>query len=177
MATIPWREQVFTTEAMPKYGHIVENILRDKENGWKMDYYRDTSTGYDMHVGRAQGEAQNHKSQIKKYEGQLNKITQTLEASKTAVPGVKKLSAKAAAALEEEYIEIYKMKCEQMICLDAAEKNRRGFEWQQFLQRKRLTLLQALRNDFVLKGDADYVRRGVTWIEEYIRKLRESSEA
>ena len=175
MATLSWRQQIPVTEPVSKYENVVENILRDKASGWTCDYYRDTSTGYDVHVSRAQGEIQKYRMQINKYEKVLEKITQTLDASEDekANPKVKKLSAKEIAALELEYTETYKLKCEQMVFLDTAESSCQGFLWKQFLQRKRLSLLQTLRNDFILEGDEDHMRRGVTWIEEYIQKLRE----
>jgi hypothetical protein len=177
MATLSWRQEIPATEPVSKYENVVENILRDKASGWSSDYYRDTSTGYDVHVSRAQGEIQKHRVQINKYEKALEKITQALDASEHAKAGPegKKLSAKEVAALELEYTETYKLKCEQMVLLDAAESKFQGLQWKQYLQRKRLSLLQALRNDFILEGNEDYMRRGVTWIEEYIRKLRESS--
>ena len=173
--TFDWHEQVRTTEVNRKYAPVVENILRDKENGWRYDYYRDTSTGYDIHVARAHAEVSKYKMAIKKHEGALEKITVTLEASKKDPndPAFKKLTQKESDALEAEYIEVYKLKCEQLIFLDGAEKSLREWTWKQYMQRKRLTLLQSLRNEFMLNGDADYMARGVTWVEEYITSLRE----
>jgi hypothetical protein len=172
---IDWQEQVRSTEIMRKHEHVVENILRDKNDGWRHDYYKDTTTGYDLHVGRAQIEVSRYKAAIKKHEGALEKITARLDAStkEPREPGVKKLTPKETEALEAEYIDIYKLKCELLVFLDGAEKSLQELAWKQYLQKKRLMLLQALRNDFMLNGDADYMARGVTWVEEYIANLRE----
>jgi len=167
MTTVHLREQVPETEVNAKYEHIVENILRDKASGWKYDYYKDTSTGYDLQVGRAQAEIQSYRNQIKKYENSLEKITAKLEAKKEG----KKLSQKEADALELEYIEVYKLKCEQMVQLDNTESACQDLIWKQYVQRKRLSLLHHLRGNFMFDSDEDYLRRGVTWVEEYIKKI------
>ena len=170
-----WQEQeVPITEIDTKYEHIVDNIIRDKSSGWRNDYYRDTYTGYDTHVARAQAQIHGYKHQIKKYENELEKIATCIENSKRAVddPKYKKLTPKAVDALEEDYSELYKQKCEQMVFLDGAEKIKQQFEWKQYLQVKRLVLLQSIRNKFMVDGDEDYMKRGVTWVSQYIEKLR-----
>jgi len=172
--SLVWREQIWGTEPQQKHDHVVENILRDKADGWRHDYYTDPSTGYDVHVARAAAEVQQHRIQIKKYEVALDKTTARLEASKKEPkePEVKKLTQKEAEALEAEYITLYKLKCEQLVLLDGSQKTLQEMEWKQYLQKKRLALLQTLRNSFMLDGDADYMRRGVTWVEEYIARQR-----
>jgi len=174
--TLDWHEQVRTTEVNHKHAHVVENILRDKEDGWRHDYYKDTSTGYDVHVARAHAEVGRYKMAIKKHEGALDKITATLEASKkdSKDPAFKRLTQKESDALEQEYIEVYKLKCEQLVFLDGAEKSLQEWGWRQYMQKKRLMLIQSLRNEFMLTGDADYMARGVTWVENYITSLREN---
>jgi hypothetical protein len=170
-------EKVLATEIMPKYQNIVKNILRDKESRWHHDYYRDTSTFYDPHVGRARMEVGKHKVNIKKYEASLEKITGALEASKKDPkdPGFKKLSAKDTEALEAEYIELYKLKCQQMVFLDGAESVLQEWIWKQYVQKKRLLLLQSIRNKFMGDGNADYMARAVTWVEEYVERLRKGN--
>jgi len=168
------------TEPNPKYEHVVENILRDRAAGWKHDYYRDTSTSVDAHVGRAQLEIQRHKQLIKKWEGLLDKIMSSIEKSKLepsepadpAAPKVKKLSPKEVEDLEKEYSEIYKVMCEQMVLLDGANTACDDLTWKQYAESKRLSLIQGLRNTFMLNADEDSLRRGVTWVEEYCKKLR-----
>jgi len=171
-----WQEKVRTTEISSKYQDTVENILRDKANGWAHDYYRDQSTGYDVHVARAQESVRKYKGLIKGYETALIKITATIDVSKKdeKEPGFKKLSAKEVEELEAKYIELYKQKCEQMVLLDGAKASQQAYEWKQYLQRKRLILLQWLRNNFMFDGDKEYMARGVTWVEEYIGGLRET---
>ena len=104
----------------------------------------------------------------------MDKTTARLEASKKEPkePEVKKLTQKEVEALEAEYITLYKLKCEQLVLLDGSEKTLQEMEWKQYLQKKRLALLQILRNTFMLDGDADYMKRGVTWVEEYIVRQR-----
>lgn len=173
MSTVS-RETILKTEPLSKYENVVENILRDKEAHWSYDYYKDTSTSYDSQVAKAHAEVNREKFYIKKYESGLSKITEALEASKkqSNEPGFKKLTVKETEALEAEYSEIYKLKCEHMVKLDGATRIRQGYEWKQYLQRKRLGLLQSLRNTFMLDGDADYMTRAVTWVEEHIERMR-----
>ena len=174
---MPWQEQIWETEPLQKHEHVVENILRDKADGWRHDYYKDPSTGYDVHVSKSQAEVERYKVIIKKYDTALDKITAKLEAStkETSDPECKKLSQKEADALEGGYTELYKLKCEQLVLLDGAGKALQELEWKQYLQKKRLTMLQILRNSFMLNSDADYMRRGVTWVEEYIARQRQTS--
>ena len=171
--SIIW-EKVLTTEVLSKHQPIVMNILRDKESGWRCDYYRDTSTFYDPPVGRARMEVSKHKMSIKKYEASLEKITGALEASKKdpKEPGFKKLSAKDTEALEAEYIDLYKLKCQQMMFLDGAESILQEWVWKQYVEKKRLLLLQSIRNKYMIDGDADYMAQAVTWVEEYVERMR-----
>lgn len=172
---IDWRDQIRTTESMSKHQRVVENILRDKEDGWRHDYYKETTTGYDLHVGRAQHDINRYTMQSKKYELLLENTTRKLEASKKEIKdsGVKKLTQREIDALEAEYIDVYKLKCEQLVLLDGAKKSLQEFAWKQYVQKKRFILLQWLRNNFMLTGDVDYMARGVTWVEEYIASLQE----
>jgi hypothetical protein len=173
--SVVWQEQIRATEPLPKHEHVVENILRDKADGWRHDYYNDPSTGYDIHVARSQAEVDRYKVLIKKYDTALNKLAATLDASKKdpTDPGFKKLTQKEAESLETEYTDLYKLKCEQLVLLDGAGKSLQELEWKQYLQKKRLALLHMLRNTFMLNGDADYMTRGVTWVEEYIARQRQ----
>lgn len=172
-----WQEQIRTTDIIGKHEHVVENILRDKADGWRHDYYRETSTGYDAHVGNAQAEVNKYKGAIKKYDLALDKITARLEASKkeNKDPEFKKLTVKEAEALEGEYIELYKLKCEQLVLLDGAQNTLQGFVWKQYLQKKRLELLQWVRNNYLVDGDTDYMKRAVTYVEEYIERMRKTT--
>jgi len=172
--SLTWQEEARTTEPVKKHQHVVENILRDKADGWRHDYYKDLSTGYDIHVGKTRMEIARYKANAKKHEAALDKITATLEASKKDPkhPGYKKLTAKQAEEMEAEYIEVYKLKCEQLVFLDGAEKALQEWSWKQYVQKKRLILLQWIRNNYMLDGDVDYMERAVTWVEEYIDRIR-----
>jgi len=170
-----WEKDIRATEVNAKYEGVVENILRDKANHWAYDYYRDTTTGYDLPLAFGNSTIRLHKNRIKAYEAALLKVTTALDASKKDVkdPAYKKLSWKEADALELEYIELYKQKCEQMVLLDGVENECREFEWKQYLQAKRISLIQLIRNRFMADGDEDYMKRAITWIEDYISTLRE----
>ena len=168
-------EQIPVTNADSKYEGTVEDILRDKASGWKNDYYGDTRTGYDVHCAIAANEVLALKKQIKRFEAELEKITASIEGTKAAPSN--KLTAKQIEELELQYIETYKQKCEQMVLLDAAEDSQRGFEWKKYMQAKRLTLLQWIRNRFMYDGDEEYMKKAVTCISRYIEELRASSLA
>ena len=172
--SLTWKEKIRATEPLEKHEHVVENILRDKADGWRHDYYNDPSTAYDVHVGRIQTEIDRYRVVSKKYEAALNKITATLEASKKPAsdPEFKKLPQKELDALEGGYSELYKLKCEQLMLLDGASKALQEMEWTQYLEKKRLSMIHMLRNTFMLDGDIDYMTRGVTWVEEYIGRQR-----
>jgi hypothetical protein len=169
-------EQIRTTEVQEKYDPIVRNILRDKADAWRHDYYKETSTGYDVHVAKSQQEVNRYKTAIKKYDASLKKITEALDAAEKPPtdPKVKALTQKELDELEVEYTEMYKLKCEQMVLLDGAEKTVQEWRWKQYVQKKRVELLQTIRNTFMVDGDAEYMARGVTWVEEYISTMRET---
>ena len=169
-----WAESVRQTEPNPKYEHVIENILRDKADGWKHDYYRETSTSFDAHVGRAHAEVQRYKVVIKKWEIALEKIMSAIENSQLEAshPKFKKMSPKEVEELEKEYSEAYTIKCQQMVLLDGAEQVCQDLTWKQYTERKRLSLIQGLRNTFMMNADEDYLRRGVTWVENYCTKER-----
>lgn len=41
------------TTMAEKYAHIVSSICRDKESGWRLDYYKDAPTSFDAPLARA----------------------------------------------------------------------------------------------------------------------------
>ena len=172
-----YEQDIRATEVNPAYEGVVENILRDKANRWQYDYYKEGTTGYDVHVGRAVAECRKYTLQIKKHETALNTITATLDASRKDPkhPDYKKLTAKQVEALETEYTDICKLKCEQMVLLDGAQATKREVEWKQYVQKKRIEMIQAVRNTFMNNGDEDFMARGVTWAEEYNLRLQAMS--
>jgi len=161
------------TEVNPKYNEAVENIMHDKASGWRHDYYKSNTTMFDVKVSRAQEEVRKYKTQIRKYTASLDKITADIEASNKPPqdPKYKKLTPKQVEALEAEYTDLYKLKCEQMVLLDGAQQVEQGLIWIQSTQRKRLEMLQNIRNGFMQDGDSEYMAKGVTWVEGYIENL------
>lgn len=151
-----------------------DNILRDKKSGWRFNYYEGKQTIHDVNVANVQASVNGLKRQIKEYDAQLDKITEDIENSKKKSddPKVKKLTPKEVEALEAEYIDIYKRKCERMVALDGEQDTLATHKYAQMIQRKRFELLHALRNNFMNDGDERYMRAGTTWVENYISDLR-----
>jgi hypothetical protein len=85
---------------------------------------------------------------------------------------VKKLTLKEVEALEAEYIEIYKRKCERMVALDGENATLVTHKCAQMLQQKRFELLHAVRNKFMNDGNETYMRARTMWVENYISELQ-----
>jgi hypothetical protein len=167
-------DTVPTTAPQAKYQHVVENILRDKADMWRHDYYSSTSTIYDVPHTVALVGVRKVKAEIKRCEAALIDITARIETSKLDPKdkNYKKLTAKEVEQLEGEYIEIYKKKCEQMIALEGAEIVETKMGWKRYVEVTRYKLLNYLRNKFMIDGDEDFMTRGVTHVEQYIEKQR-----
>lgn len=151
-----------------------ENILRDKRSGWKFNYYDGTQTIHDVHVANVQASINSLNRQIKEYDASLDGITENIENSKRKAddPKFKKLSPKEVEALEAEYIELYKRKCERMVVVGAEQDALAAHKYAQMIQKKRLELLQVIRNNFMNDGDENYMRAGTGWVENYVKGLR-----
>jgi len=157
-----------------KYEHVVENILRDKADGWSHDYYTSTSTMFDVPYSVATLAVRKMKAAIKRCENTLTDITTRIENSKLD-PKHKnyvKLTGKEVEELEAEYIETYKKKCDHMISLEADELEETKMGWKRYVEVIRYKLLNYLRNKFMIDGDNDFMTRGVTYVEQYIEKQR-----
>ena len=151
-----------------------DNILRDKKSGWNFNYYESKQTIHDVNVANVQASVNGLKRQIKEYDASLDAITEEIENSKRKPedPKFKKLTQKEVEALEAEYIDIYKRRCERMVLLDGEQETLAAHKYAQMIQRKRFELLHALRNNFMNDGDERYLRAGTTWVENYINELR-----
>lgn len=157
-----------------KYEHVVENILRDKDDKWCHDYYNSTSTMFDVPYATASLAVRKLKAAIKKCETALTDITRRIENSKLDPKhaNYKTLTAKEIEELEAEYIEIYKKKCDHMIALEGDELQETKMGWKRYVEITRYKLLNYLRNKFMIDGDKDFMTRGVTYVEQYIEKQR-----
>jgi hypothetical protein len=157
-----------------KYEHSVENILRDKADRWRHDYYSSTSTIYDVDHTTLLLSIRKTKAEISRCEKSLTDITQKIENSKLDPKHQKyvKLTAKDVEELEAEYIEIYKKKCDQMIALDSAQLEETKIGWKRYVEVTRYKLLNYVRNKFMIDGDQDFMTRGVTYVEKYIERQR-----
>jgi hypothetical protein len=172
--TRPLNELIAETTPLPLYEYIAQDIQRDKDYGWSLQYYKDwESTSYDMAICRS--------------EMAIREATKTIAQSNTLMDT---LSAEIARAkLDPKHAHYKKMTLKVMEAKqlgvasaldDIAEAERtitnenvalEKFKWGQYVEKWRYRNLRYIRNTYQLNGDFEYVRRGVTWACSYADKL------
>ena len=171
---IDWEESARSYPYNPDHESTVNNILRDRDDGWRHNYYESTTTLWDLPCARIRQTIGNQHIQIRAFESTLQKITKKIENSKRNPkdPLYIKLSQKAVADLESDYIEIYKNKGEIMVQMSGAENRLQECKWKQYLEAKRYEMLHTVRNNFMNDINEERLRASVSWVEEYIKDLR-----
>jgi hypothetical protein len=170
----PISELIAETEPLPIYEYIARDIQRDRDYGWKLNYYHDwNTTSYDMSVCRSEMAIRDATKTISQSNAQIDTLSAEIKRAKLDPKDAdyKKMTLKVmeakqlgvAAALDDI------AEAERTIAKHSADLEK--YKWGQYVEQWRYRNLRGVRNMYQINCDYDYVRRGVTWACSYADKL------
>ena len=173
--TRPVDEIINSTKIIPQYEFIVNDIIRDRDYGWSLDYFKgDGTTTYDVIIARTKMETNDYMKLIVD-----NKLI--IDKTRDLIDNYNKETGKVKGK-EKNKIDINELnkKIEEAIdniseFNNLIKKNEvllKEYKWLQFVELNQEGHLRRIRNRFQIYGDLEYVRRGVSWICSYSEKLR-----
>ena len=167
-------ELVSSTEPNEKYDFIVEDIFRDKDYGWQLNYYNDFNTSYDSQIARLNAETKECKADIESNTKLLEKIDADVKNAR-ANPSTKHLQNQAKISLSL-YAGAVDAIAEDNRTLEKNAFTLENLTWLQYVESSQTKSLRYFRNKFKKDDDLDYMKRGVTWACSYASVLRQNQE-
>jgi hypothetical protein len=165
MDTRSWNVLMKSVEFDNRYESTVQDIYRDMNSNWNLNYYADSSTSWDFEVAKTKIEIQNYMDSNKTNEALLQKCKEQLACSRLEQTDKNyiKLNNKQKEDINTKYA----------TAIDVINENNRQLEllkplskeqiWKQHVERVINTNLKILRDKFRIDGDDDFLRRGVTF--------------
>jgi len=170
----PLNELIAETEPLPHYEYIARDIQRDKDYGWRLQYYKDwESTSYDMAVCRSEMAIRDANKAIAVSNGLMDALSAEIKRAKLdpkhadykkMTPKVMEAKQLAVASALDDIAEAERTIRSENVALEK-------YKWGQYVEQWRYRNLRGIRNMYQLNGDYMYVRRGVTWACSYADKL------
>lgn len=158
----------------------ISNILRDKNSGWRFNYYNDTEkTMWDIEVVRVQ---QPHEKKIAGLRQELDKAikveTEMEDIYKNLSTTPTKGKEKALENLNEASLKVRSLRYTLTKAEDAyaTDDQVHQMKMHQYLERFRARHLKSLRAEFMQNGDMESLRKGVEWLYEYMGNNSRESE-
>ena len=205
-----FEKPIWATE--PEEGHEwnVEDILRDRDYGWKLDYYHEKDTSWDVSVSRmqmkirkCQDDIESNKKILAKLDSdaekqeqaeqqdlanrkaraeQLEKAKKESDAAKKEgdaakkvvipeIPYFKKITPTERKRLDQVYAVAKDAINDDTKTMETSENLLKDYLWYQHVEKCKTATLRRIRNKFRNDGDLDFMRRGVTWVNNYSSKL------
>ena len=170
-----FHQVVYRTEPDERDEYIVADILRDRDYGWKLNYYSpNEKPAWTIPVIRSRTKIEQLKTNIVKHQTILAKIDEDTDCSRLEPTNekYKKLTYKDKEEMNRLYALAIDTINEDNNSLEEMLNIHRKNEINEDVEIKRTELLRRIRNEFRSNNDLDYLKRAVTWTVEYTEKLR-----
>lgn len=171
--------KVNSTEPDNKYNYIVSDILRDKKSGWSLKYYEDNRTSWDPAVGRTRSTIARCNSSIISNQALLEKQTKDLELSRLPKDhkDYKPLTKQEKKHMDAAYVIATDEINSDKQTLRVMEPYLEDALWSQFVESRTTQFMRYIRNKFMIDGDLDFLKRGVTWVYNYAKNQRDPNSS
>lgn len=150
----------------------INNILRDKAQGWSLDYYNDKKTSYDVPLVRAQAMLElmkkegEHLAAQKKHASLLALSKTTSKPSQRVKDEIKAIES-VISQLKGDVLRLSFTSHGATRCYSSskAEDIINILAYKQLLEQQRFSSLQGVRNIFMMTGDEEAMCQGVEQVE------------
>ena len=171
----PFEEIVAATTALPAHENVVADILRDKNNDWRYNYFKpDGHSSHDAEIYRMTAEKAACDANVKVNKGLIETLDNNIRCSRLAPTekDYKKVKPDIVANWDRQYVQ-----AEEDIMTDTKRSVEldgliHKWSWNRYLELGRERSLYRLRNKFMRDNDIEFLRKGVTWASEYALKQR-----
>jgi len=155
------------------YDFTVRDIIRDKLQEGKLNYYDDNRTTWDVIVAKTQLKLRQYRNDIDTNTKMLQQIATDTANSRlpTTDKNYKKIVKAQQQIMDQNYAtaidsindDTSTIKREQLLLQD--------YLWNQHLEASINRMMRYLRNKFIKDGDIDFLRRGVTWTRNHEKQF------
>lgn len=170
---------VNSTEPDNIYSHIITDILRDKQSGWSLKYYEDNRTSWDPVVGLTRDTIARCNSSIISNQCLLDKQAKDLELSRLAKDhkDYKLLTKQEKKHMDSAYVIAIDEINSDKQTLRVMEPYLEDALWSQFVESRTTQFMRYIRNKFMHDGDLNFLKRGVTWVNNYAKNQRDPNSS
>ena len=178
MDTRSWNTLMKSMEPDNRYESTVQDIYRDMNSNWNLNYYLESSTTWDFDVAKTKMEIQTCMDAVKTNESLLQKCKDQLAGSRLEPTDKNyiKLNNKQKEDISSKYataIDIINESNRQMETLKPLLKEQ---AWKQHVEYVTSTNLRMLRNKYKIDYDDDFLRRGVTFTMANCYKMQDTEK-
>ena len=161
-------------EPMAKYEHIVRDVFRNRDSGWALKYYADSKTSWDLQVGRVQVALNQLAAEIQTNRNLMAKLDKAFAGAGLPPDHADyvKLSRAEHATMDRDYVIAEHAIGTLMALREEHEDLLLDYRMNQHLELVVSSSMRRLQEKFRQDGDADFLRRGITWAFEYAAKHR-----
>ena len=171
----PFEEIVLSTTALPAHENIVADILRDKAHDWRYNYFKpDGHSMHDAEIWRMNHEKAACDANIKTNTTLVETLDKHIKCARLPPndKDYKKAKPAEVANWDRQYVQ-----AEEDILIDTKRSAELDslipkWSWNRDLELGRERTLYRLRNKFMRDNDLEFLRKGVTWANEYELKQR-----
>jgi len=166
--TRSFEEQVASTIPNSKYDYVIENILRDKEYGWSLNYYKpDGKSSYDVGIARMTNEIKELTANIVTNEKLMKTLDQNISNSSH-----KKIQKSQLETWDKQFVLAEEEIRNDTHRIQEIQNLLPKWEWNRYLELGRESSLQHVRNSFMIDNNMEQLAKGVTWACSYDSKHR-----
>ena len=166
-------EVVKSTQPDKRFESVVQDIIRDRDYNWSLNYYSDNTTSWDVDLAKTVESINDIENAIKINKAILANSKEKLVRNRLE-PDDKmylKLSAKAKEDINQSYaqaIDDLNLSTKQLEELKPLKNEQ---TWKQYVDKMGTCNLRTLRTKFRKDDDIEYLQRGVTVVMTNVYKL------
>jgi hypothetical protein len=168
-------EIVMATKAEDKYNHIVNEFIRDRNSGWKLDYFKDDGkNSNDLIIFQMRDECNVINLRISANNALMKKLDSDIAKSRLSVqdPEYKKAKKGDVILWDKQHVQAQEDNYHDSKLLEQIKEQISQYEWNRYLEDKMRRTLRWLRGRFMMDKDKEFLAKGVTWAITYNLKMR-----
>jgi len=172
-------ELIEETKVDEQYNYIVDDILRDMEYNWRLEYYKDDGqNSYNISVYTTQSICKELENEIKADEDIIKKLD--IDITQARLPKTDPNHIKATKSdivkWDKQYVQAQENIYNNTKLIAEKKELLEKYIWNQYLEDRLRRSLRWLRGRFMFERNYEFLKKGVTWTLKYDKKLRRDTD-
>jgi len=172
-------ELIEETKVDLQYNYIVDDILRDMEYNWRLEYYKDDGqNSYNISVYTTQSICKELENEIKADEDIIKKLD--IDITQARLPKTDPNHIKATKSdivkWDKQYVQAQENIYNNTKLIAEKKELLEKYIWNQYLEDRLRRSLRWLRGRFMFERNYEFLKKGVTWTLKYDKKLRRDTD-